>query len=306
VPHLRSLPLERGSGSALPSLVRALRPHQWLKNLLILVPALAAHRFDPQTLVALGLAFVSFSLCASGGYVFNDLLDVSADRQHATKRRRPFASGDLSPSAGILLVLATWLAGFGLAWLLLPAPYGLTVALYLASTTAYSVRLKREAVLDVMVLAGLYAIRVIAGGVATGIPVSTWLLAFTVFISLSLAFLKRFIELRSHPGALLAAPPGRGYLADDAIWLHAIGLSSAYLAAVVLAIYANSADVVRLYGHPERLLLICPVLMYGATRLWLKAHRGLMHDDPVVAVASDRATYVMVGVGAAVLLSAIW
>jgi len=282
--------------------LRALRPHQWLKNLLILVPVLAAHRVNRESGLVAMLGFVSFSLSASGGYVLNDLLDVAADRLHSRKRHRPFASGSLSIPTGVVLVLVTWVAGFGIAVLFLPRAFVLVSAFYLMSTTAYSMRLKREPVLDVMILAGLYVIRVIAGGVAGGIPVSTWLLAFTLFMSLSLAFLKRFIEVRELDSAGSVAVPGRGYRADDAEWLHSAGLSSAYLAVVVLAIYANNADLVDLYSNPERLVLVCPVLLYWATRTWLRAHRRQIHDDPVVAVALDPATYVI----AAVTIGIVW
>jgi 4-hydroxybenzoate polyprenyltransferase len=197
------------------------------------------------------------------------------------------------------------MAGFGTAALFLPGAFVLVLAIYLITTAAYSTRLKREPVLDVMVLAGLYVIRVLAGGVAGQIPVSTWLLAFTLFVSLGLAFLKRFIEVREYTDKAGVEIPGRGYRADDATWLHSAGLSSSYLATVVLAIYANNADIARLYSHPERLLLICPVLLYWATATWLKAHRRQMHDDPVVAVALDPVTYVIGVIVAVVVLSAV-
>lgn len=285
------------------ALLRALRPHQWLKNLLVLAPALAAHQLNSESILVALTAFASFSLCASGGYVLNDLVDVHADRLHGSKRHRPFASGALSRGLGVLLLGVTWVVGFGLAASLLRPAFGAVVAAYLAGTAAYSIRLKKEPVLDVMVLAGFYVVRVVAGGVAGGIFVSNWLLAFTLFLSLSLAFLKRFVEVSEPTGSrsdgLVA--PGRGYRADDAEWLHSAGLSSAYLAAVVLAIYANSADALRLYLRPERLLFICPLLLYWATRAWLRAHRGEMHDDPVIAVASDPATYVIATVAAVIV-----
>lgn len=288
-------------------LLTVLRPHQWLKNLLILLPVLAAHRLSWEPLLVAVLAFASFSLCASGGYVLNDLLDVGADRLHSRKRSRPFASGALSLRTGVLMLLASWAVGFGTAALLLPGEFVVVVTIYLIATAAYSLKLKREPVLDVMVLAGLYVIRVVAGGVAGAIPVSTWLLAFALFVSLSLAFLKRFIEVVEYKskGDGSENVPGRGYRRDDAPWLHSGGISAAYLAAVVLAIYVNNADVARLYAHPERLLLICPVILYWATRTWLRAHRQQMHDDPVVAIALDPATYVIAGISALVVLSAV-
>jgi 4-hydroxybenzoate polyprenyltransferase len=303
IPHLRTL-TTGVPGVPWSALVKALRPHQWVKNVLMLIPALAAHRLDAATLVALVLGLVSLSLCASGGYVLNDLLDVAADRQHARKRYRPFASGRLSLSTGLWLILATWGAGFTIAATLLPGAFAGIVGVYLATTVAYSIRIKREPVLDVMVLAALYVIRVVAGGVATSIVVSTWLLAFTLFMSISLAFMKRFIEVAGRSEG--SEVPGRAYLTSDAAWLHSTGLCSAYLASMVLAIYVNNADVAGLYNHPERLLLMCPIVLYWATRTWLKAHRRLLHDDPVVAVARDPATYVIGALSAVVVISATW
>jgi len=275
-------------------LLKALRPHQWLKNLLVLVPALAAHRLDLESFLVAGAAFVTFSFAASGGYVLNDLHDLESDRLHPRKRHRPFASGALSRTTGVVLVALLWSISFGLAAAVLPNAFVLVIAVYLAATMAYSWRLKREPVLDVVILALLYVIRVLAGGVAGNIFLSNWLLAFTLFVSLSLAFLKRFIEVRDYKGS--EDIPGRGYRGDDAAWLHSAGLSAAFVATVVLAIYANSDDSARLYRHPERLLLLCPLLLYWATRAWLRAHRGEMHDDPVVAVAFDPSTYVVVAI----------
>jgi 4-hydroxybenzoate polyprenyltransferase len=313
---LRTIPVgQTGVGHTLRSIVRAARPYQWVKNLLLVVPVLAAHRFDWQVATDLLLAIASFSLCASGGYILNDLLDVTADRQHARKRRRPFAAGDLSLKSGVVLLAVTWTLGFGLAAAFLPGQFVAITGAYLAATASYSIRLKREPVLDVMFLAGLYVMRVIAGGMATNVPVSTWMLAFTLFVCLSLAFLKRFIEVNGHAGAIHAGAahagaasamvPGRGYAAQDAAWLHSVGIASAYLSTVVLAIYANNPDVSRLYRHPQRLLLFCPILLYWATRVWLSAHRGQLHDDPVVAVSRDPVTYVVGALSAAIVWAAI-
>lgn len=286
-------------------LLKTLRPHQWIKNLLVLVPALAAHRFDSSTIRNAVLALIALSLCASGGYIFNDLLDVSADRRHARKRHRPFASGRLSIGAGAFMVVLTWLTGFGIGGMLLSPMYAAVMLAYVATTVAYSAALKRVAVLDVMILAGLYVFRVITGGVATGIAVSNWLLAFTLFVSLSLAFMKRFIEVRAVAATGGTTIPGRGYRVDDGAWLHSAGLTSSYLSAIILALYATSSDVTRLYSHPDRLLFACPVVLYWATRTWLLAHRGEIHDDPVVAVATDPVTYVVLGLTAIALLQAV-
>jgi 4-hydroxybenzoate polyprenyltransferase len=281
-----------------------LRPHQWLKNLLLLVPALAAHRLDWPTWQAGGLAFVSFSLCASGGYVFNDLLDAAADRLHHRKRHRPIASGRVA--APVAVAIGSTLCGGGvmLAYFTLPVTFAAVIAIYLAATASYSLRLKREPVLDVMFLAGLYVIRVVGGGIAMRVPVSSWLLTFTLFVCLSLAFLKRYIEVHALRSSASASVPGRGYEPDDESWLQAAGLTSAYLSVLILAIYVNSDDVTVLYAYPERLLFLSPVLLFWSTRTWFYASRRLLHDDPLVALVLDPVTYALVTLCAVILVSA--
>jgi 4-hydroxybenzoate polyprenyltransferase len=282
------------------ALVRALRPHQWVKNLLVFVPILLDHRLTEPDLLARGAtAFAAFCLAASGAYVLNDMLDLEADRTHPTKRYRPFASAVLSPRVGYvlapLLVGGSLLVGAALA-----APdFLLLLLLYVGLTTAYSAYLKRIVVLDVLLLAGLYTLRVLAGITASGVPFSTWLLAFSTFLFLSLAFLKRHGELST---LAADAPPGvrrRGYLPQDLEWLRTMGAASGYLAVLVLALYLNSDDVVRLYRKPAVLFLVCPLLLFWTSRMWLLAHRGQIHEDPIVAAARDPSSY---AVGALVLL----
>jgi len=302
VPHLTPLPPAMRPPSTLLRLFKALRPHQWLKNLLVYVPLFAAHVVTIPGLWQAAIAFVTLSAVASGGYVLNDLLDVGADRRHSRKRHRPFAAGHLAIPTGLALIAVLWTAGFGLALAALPLDYGWILAGYLLGSVAYSLALKREAVLDVIFLAGLYVVRVVAGGLATSVPVSTWLLAFTLFVCLSLAFMKRFIEILAQGAETL---PGRGYGSADAAWLQSAGLSSAYLSVVILAIYANNPEVTRLYAHPERLLMMCPIMLYWATRAWFRASRRELHDDPVVAVALDSITHVLAGLSALVVWSAM-
>ncbi|HZM97148.1 MAG TPA: UbiA family prenyltransferase [Vicinamibacterales bacterium] len=290
---------------ALPPLIAILRPHQWLKNLLVFIPAVAAHRIDWTTGRSAMLAFVSLSLCASGGYIVNDLLDVDADRAHPRKRFRPLASGRLPIRSAIALVIATWGIGFLISATTLPVAFVWTLAIYIAGTVAYSIWLKREPSLDVVVLAGLYVLRIIAGGAATAIPVSTWLLAFTLFMCLSLALMKRFIEVHAQPTAVGPASSRRGYRADDAQWLHSAGLAAAYLSVVILAIYVNNAAVTLLYTHSDRLLLVCPLLLYWSTRTWLRAHRRRAHDDPVLLVALDPVTYVLLAICVIIVAAAV-
>lgn len=293
-------------GAHLQALIEALRPHQWVKNLLVAIPPIAAHRLEPAVAFAVAIAFVSLSLCASGGYVLNDLVDRNADRLHHRKRSRPFASGRLSATAGGLLIALCWASGLGLALLLLPWSFAVLAAGYICATSLYSTWLKHEPVLDVVFLSGLYVVRVIAGGAATDVPVSTWLLTFTLFLSLNLAFLKRFIEVHAvRPATSDALQSRRGYVTADAQWLQSAGLASAYVAVVVLAIYVNNADISALYSRPDRLLLVCPLLLWWTTRSWLLAHRRRIHDDPIVAIAADPHSYVVAAVGAFIVYLAV-
>ena len=289
----------------LPPLIAVLRPHQWLKNLLALVPAVAAHRIDWTTGRSVMLAFVGLSLCASGGYVVNDILDRNADRAHPRKRFRPIAAGRLSVPGAIALVILTWGAGIGISAATLPVEFVWTLLVYLVGTMAYSIRLKREPALDVVVLAGLYVLRIIAGGAAAAIPVSTWLLAFTLFVCLSLALMKRFTEVSDQTAPVDRPLSRRGYRGDDAQWLHSAGLATAYLSVVILAIYVNNPSVSLLYAHPDRLLLVCPLLLYWSTRTWLRAHRRSVHDDPVVQVALDPVTYVLLTICVFIVAAAV-
>lgn len=283
------------------AIVKALRPHQWLKNILIFVPFIAAHDILRLDLWAVAtLAFTAFSLCASAIYIINDIIDVQSDRLHPRKRERPFAKGELDiptgagMSAGLLLAGCT-LAGAGVSWEFLGI-----VGVYLAATTLYSIRLKREPVLDVFFLTGLYVLRIIAGGIATQTPLTAWLLAFALFLFLSLAFVKRYVELVAMEGTT----PGRGYCAADAQWMHAIGTSAGYMAVLVLALYVTAPDVGVLYSRAYLLWLLCPLLLYWITRLWFRAGRRMLHDDPVMEAATDATSYVVAALAAAVMIAA--
>ena len=274
------------------ALPRALRVSQWIKNLLVFVPIVVDHRLlDPPLFIAASIAFVAFCLAASGAYVLNDLLDLEADRAHHTKRLRPFAAGDLDPRAGWVLCPLLLGGAVVLGAVALPTDFVALLLLYLVVTTAYSTWLKRLAVLDVLLLAGLYTLRVLAGGAATGVTPSSWLLAFAMFLFLSLAFLKRFAEMRE---AGPAEPTNRrGYRAGDLAWLGSMGGASGYLSVLVLALYLNSEQVVSLYRRPTVLWLVCPLLLYWTGRLWFRANRGEIHEDPIVAAVSDPVSYVV-------------
>jgi 4-hydroxybenzoate polyprenyltransferase/phosphoserine phosphatase len=288
----------------LKAVVRALRPHQWVKNLIIFVPLFTAHELRNTPLVLKGvLAFVVFSLCASGIYVLNDLLDLDADRHHPTKRLRPFAAGDLPLPWGFALIAGLLAASFALAAPLSLRFFGVLVT-YLALTTSYSWRVKQVPLLDVFFLAGLYTIRLVAGHEATRIPYSTWLLMFSMFIFLSLALVKRFRELSALRQQRLHESKGRGYTAADLEIVAMLGSVSGYLSALVLALYVNSQEVANpvLYKHPRLLLLICPLFLYWTSRVWMIAHRGQMHDDPIVFALKDRPSYFI----GALTLAIVW
>lgn len=267
--------------------IKALRPHQWLKNVLVFLPMLAAHQLDGPTFLLSLLAFICFSMVASSVYVLNDLLDLAADRAHPRKKNRPFASGSIPiahgtwMAAGLILIGAILAIGIGLN-------FALVMAVYYLLTTAYSLHLKRRIVIDICVLAGLYTMRIVAGGAATGIPLSVWLLAFSVFFFLSLAAVKRQAELIDSAERGILTASGRGYHVDDLPIMSMIAIGAGYVSALVMTLYVNSPAVVALYARPEALWGVCAVLLYWITRAVMIAHRGEMHDDPVVYAAKDR------------------
>ncbi|HUK65187.1 MAG TPA: UbiA family prenyltransferase [Anaeromyxobacteraceae bacterium] len=278
----------------LPATLRVLRLHQWAKNLLLFLPILAAHRLaDRAALGRVALAFLSFGFVACAGYVLNDLFDLESDRQHPRKRARPFASGALSPRAGFVLAPLLVAAGATLAWFL-SRPFEAALGGYLLVALLYSVRLKRELILDVLVLAGLYTVRIYAGAFAAGVPVSEWLASFSLFIFLSLALLKRASEL----GEPEAASPRRGYHVADRLLLVALGAASGYVAVLVLALYVNHPEVTRLYSRPQWLWGLCLLVLYWISRIWLLAFRGELEDDPVAFAILDPVSWIVAALGA--------
>ncbi len=287
---------------------KSLRPHQFAKNLLIFVPLITALRvLDPRALVAALLAFAAFSLCASATYLINDLADLAADRQHAEKRNRPFASGRLPLSWGPPMVVALLLTSFGIAALALPPVFPAILALYIALTIAYSLSLKRRLMVDVLILASLYSLRLFAGGVATGIVVSEWLIVFSMFFFLSLAFAKRYVELdRSIQAGRRERLNGRGYQPDDIEPVKSMGTISGYLSALVLALYVRSDEVRLLYPHHEFLWLIDLGLIYWISRVWFLAVRRQLSGDPVVFALRDPHSLALSLISAVVLVAASW
>jgi 4-hydroxybenzoate polyprenyltransferase len=268
------------------AVLQAARPHQWLKNLLVFLPMLAAHRFDAATLGASLLAFVAFSLVASSVYVLNDLLDLAADRAHPRKRGRPFASGRVPLGLATAMLPVLLVAGLAVA-ATLGATFLGVIAFYWIVTLAYSLLLKRRMVVDICTLAGLYTLRIIAGGVAAGLPPSVWMLAFSIFFFFAIAAVKRQGELIDGAARGELKAWGRGYHVEDVAVVSAMALASGYVSVLVLALYLDSPAVSRLYGRPEALWGICLVLLYWISRLVMVTHRGRMDDDPVVFAVRD-------------------
>jgi len=299
--------------------LKAIRIHQWAKNLLIFLPLLLAHAWAAGYVAGAALAFLSFCLCASATYIVNDLLDLDADRQHPRKRLRPFASGDLSALSGVLVITLFLVASLALAllvprvihalspdfFLLYPYRFLDWLGIYLFTTLGYSLRLKRVVLVDVIVLSGLYTVRIVAGSAATGIAVSTWLASFSIFFFLSLAFVKRFAELENLRERGGVSIRGRGYHIADIEQLRSFGSASGYASVVVLTLYISNLDAAQLYHHTNRLWLLVPVLLLWISRLWLLASRGHLDEDPVVYAITDRRSLLIGLVVVAIVLSAL-
>jgi len=306
IPH-RDVP---ATGNRFRTWLRAIRIQQWVKNTLLFVPVVTAHEvFNPHALMAAALAFICFGACASATYIVNDLLDLDADRHHHKKKNRPFAAGSIDVRWGLVSVLSLLGGGFGLA-LLLPPGFQLALLTYLVTTLLYSLWLKRVASLDVIVLAGLYTLRIIAGAFAAGIALSFWLLAFSMFIFLSLALVKRVAELvemrkkETAEGKPLGKLRGREYDTEDVTVLQGLGASSGYLAVLVLALYIHSPEVSTLYRTPELLWLITPLMLLWVTRLWVVTARGYMDEDPIFFAVKDPETWATGALTAGILMAA--
>ncbi|MEO1398140.1 MAG: UbiA family prenyltransferase [Pseudomonadota bacterium] len=281
---------------------KAIRIHQWLKNTLLFVSAiLGARLLEVSSIWSLSIAFLSFSLCASSVYLLNDLLDIPVDRKHATKKSRPVAAGVLQvreTAVTSVLLLAT---AFALA-ATLPLKFMAVLVLYYATTCAYSFYIKRLLLIDVLTLAGLFTIRVLAGSAAIEGMISTWLLAFCMFFFLSLALVKRFVELNRQSGEAGWKTTGRSYHRSDLEPLSQGGMASGFAAVVVLALFIDSPQVVENYRHPEAIWLVCPLVLYIIMRIWILARRGEMHDDPVVFMMTDWRSQIMIAAGAAIMI----
>jgi len=290
-------PFSRGMAA-----VKAMRLHQWAKNVLIFVPLAAAHKLGDLMLVRDSLlAFLAFGLCASSAYLLNDMLDLAADRIHPSKCHRPMASGALPLLAGLGLMPFLLLLAIALASCL-PKAFCLVLFGYYVLTLAYSFGLKRQVMVDTITLAGLYTSRIVAGAQAILVPLSFWLLLFSVFLFFSLALVKRYIELDGlrRQGKLKAA--GRGYRVDDLQVLLSLGAASGNVCVLVLALYINSPAISALYRHPQVIWFLCILMFYWICRIWFKAHRGEVHDDPVLFALKDRTSLLI----ALLALATVW
>lgn len=289
----------------LGALVKELRPHQWIKNLLVVLPLLLAHVVIRNRMLAALLAFCCFSLAASATYIVNDLLDLEADRLHPQKRLRPFACGDLQPLTGLLVAAVSLALAVAGARLFLPFAFLGWLLLYIVTTLAYSLYLKRIELVDVVMLSGLYTLRLLAGSAATRSHISPWLAGFSVFLFFSLAIVKRFAELENLRSSGAVPRNGRGYLVADLNQLRSFGTSSAFAAVVVFALYISSQEVTMLYRRPEALWLIMPLMILWLCRVWLLASRGNLNEDPLVFALTDKMSLLIGAATAAIVALAI-
>jgi 4-hydroxybenzoate polyprenyltransferase/phosphoserine phosphatase len=294
----------RRNDSSLQEWVRLLRIHQWAKNVLVFVPLLTAHRLDLISFGEAVAAFLGFSLAASGVYLINDLVDIDADRRHNTKRQRPLAAGtvkvfDAMIFAPMLMAVAA-LGGF-----LISTWFGIVLLSYLALTSVYTFFLKRKMIVDVVALAMLYTLRVVGGNAAIAVSPSEWLLAFSMFIFMALALIKRYTDLASRLDSASPDPMNRDYRKIDLHIVAAIAAASGFNAVTVFTLYISSDTVRQLYSHPPFLWLICPILMYWIGRILMLAHRRSLHDDPVLFAIKDRASLASAGLIGLILLAAV-
>jgi len=285
---------------------KALRLHQWVKNALIFVPLLSAHQLTNVALLGRGaLAVFLFGLCASSVYLLNDLLDLEDDRHHKSKRLRPFASGELTIKQGLIAFPVLLTAAFAGALLFLPWQFAAALGIYYILTLSYSFSLKRQMAVDVIALALLYTIRVVAGAAAFQLPLTFWLLAFSTFMFLSLALSKRYSELRdAQERGHTEKTRGRDYDPRDLEMISALGAAAGYQSVIVLALYVRDPHTVALYTRPEMIWLACPLLLFWVTRIWMLTHRGHVHDDPVVFAITDRVSLIVGALFCLVFLAA--
>ena len=282
--------------------LKQLRLHQWAKNGLMFVPLVLSHQIaDPAQFLKVLAGFFAFSLCASSVYVLNDLLDLGSDRRHATKRNRPFAAASLPLEQGLVVFPLLLVPAFAIA-LSTSFPFAGVLVVYYFLTLAYSFDLKKRVLVDVFTLAGLYTVRIVAGGVVASIHLSPWLLAFSIFLFLSLGIVKRVAELEASSRRGITELRGRGYRSDDAPIMTALGVASGYASVVIFSLYISAPDSRALYPHHEFLWLFVPLILFWISRIWLLTWRGEMHDDPIVFALKDRVSQLTAIAAASVLL----
>lgn len=292
-------------GNAFRNALKAMRVHQWLKNTLLFVPIVLQHEYFQLHHVFDGMiGFFSFSFAASSVYILNDLADLQNDRRHSTKRFRPIASGQIDIPTAIMLAGGLLVASLALS-LLLPSIFLLVLVVYLAATTVYSFFLKKKLLVDVFTLAGLFTLRIVAGAAAIGAELSFWLLAFSIFFFLSLALVKRYVELQELDSSEGSKKVGRGYYAVDFEMIGQAGISSAFAAALVLALYIHSEETREIYQSPLFLWPLCPLILYMLLRIWMLARREQMHDDPVVFIIRDWRSQLVTVTGALLMVLAV-
>ncbi|MGK2911748.1 MAG: UbiA family prenyltransferase [Sphingobium sp.] len=283
--------------------LRQLRVHQYAKNALVFVPMLTSGMFKAETLLLCMLAFVAFSMMASSIYIINDIVDLGADRRHPSKCRRPLASGILPIHRALLVSVALAIGAMGVAALASLSFLAILVA-YAALTTSYSFILKRKFLVDVVALSMLYTIRVVGGAVATDIPLSEWLGAFSMMVFTCLALTKRYTELAVRMDSQLPEADNRNYRTSDMGMIMSMAVAAAYVSVTVFALYLASPDVHAAYRHPLFLWAICPTLFYWLGRMLMLAHRRFMHDDPVVFALRDRTSAVTLALVLIIMVSA--
>jgi 4-hydroxybenzoate polyprenyltransferase len=289
----------------LKTFVRAIRAYQWVKNLLIFIPLLVAHEWmNTNAIFSSAVAFIAFSLCASAIYLINDTLDLDSDRAHPRKKNRPIANGNLSILSALVWSVCLLIFGVVAAYFV-SLDFTFALCVYILTTSAYSFWLKPYILVDVILLAFLYTLRVIAGAVAIQVAPSFWLLAFSMLMFTSLALIKRCAELESLKHQQKKSANGRDYLVSDLQQLTSLGTAAGYGAIVIFALYINSPDVAIHYHHPKLLWLLCPLLLYWIGRMWIKTGRGEMHDDPIVYAAKDRTSLLAVFCAVLMILLAI-
>ena len=279
------LPAPRGAAKWKPW-IKEIRPRQWAKNALIFAPLLAAHQLDG--LGACIAAFIAFSLLASSVYLVNDMLDLKADRAHPRKRERPFAAAAIPILGGAIAAPGLALSAILIALIFTPTAFLGVLAVYYVLTFAYSLTLKRQLILDIWTLSGLYTLRIVAGAAAAALPLSPWMLGFSIFLFLSLAAVKRMAELDDQVKRGVEKTEGRAYRTTDLPVVRGLAMSTGTASVLALALYISSPEAQMIYSAPQLLWFVCLLMLYWVSRMVMVTHRGDMHDDPVVFAMKDR------------------